>query len=79
MDHREAEEHHRHDEQGVPGEERDDEDADRILRTESCREPLGKSSYTRLEQGEPGGNVLRSLVLIRRRRRSRHGIGTPPH
>ena len=48
---REAEEHHRGDEQRVPDEERDDEDPDGVVGTDPIREPLGNPSGSRLEHG----------------------------
>ena len=54
VDHREAEEHHRRDQEGITGEKRDDEDADGILGAEVSSEPLGRPARARLEKVEPG-------------------------
>ena len=57
VDHREAEEHHRRDQERITGEKRDDEDADGILGAEASREPLGRPARARLEKVEPGAGA----------------------
>ena len=54
VDQEEAEEHHRRHEQRVPREQRDDEDANRILRAEPLGEAVGEPVRARLEHRRDG-------------------------
>ena len=71
MDQHESEEHHRGDEECVPGEEGDREDANRLFWSERPRKPVGKSVRPRLENLRP--RPLNPLVAARLERRTRDG------
>ena len=54
VDQEQPEEHHRRHEQCVPREQRDDEDANRVLRAEPLGEPVGEPVRARLEHRRDG-------------------------